>query len=125
MPGYDRKIDPVTKDYIDDGAGSWEQTTTIATSVYHQLQGELNGWWGDPDAGCQLFTLDGGRNGVINETRARDMVRVALKPFIKAGLAEDLSVETEREVNRLFIAASIRDIQYGTLDLTPMLPFGA
>lgn len=125
MPGTDRRIDPVTRDYVDDGRGSFETTTTIEPQLYHQLQGRLNEWAGDPDAGNDSHLIPR-KASAGNLLRFKDAYQAALQPFIDAGLAADLQVEVEREgLNRFAVTSSIRDVQAGEIDVTPLLPFGA
>ena len=50
MPGLDRKINPLTRDYIDDGAGSTETTRNASTAIWHQFNTVKDRWWGDAEA---------------------------------------------------------------------------
>lgn len=126
MPGADRVIDPITKDYVDNGAGSWKTTTTIATAVYHQLQGELNAWAGDSEAGSRFYQIKRAPNNDRIRQMATDFVRTALQVFIAKGLAADLKVETVRlGTNQAVTRSFIRDVQSGAnIDLNPLMPFG-
>lgn len=126
MPGIDRKLDPATGDYIETDEGGWEETSTMETALYHQFNGEFNAWAGDAEAGCELYLLQRGRNSQAEAERAGDALNVAVRPFINLGLVEDLRIEIDREANagRWAITTSLRDVQYGSIDLNPLLPFG-
>lgn len=124
MPGRDRKIDN-TGDYISDGKGSYVMTTTLETAIWHQIQGELDHWVGDPTAGSDFFRLARAGNSQKTSMRATDMVKRAMKPFLDLGLAAQLEVVTSRDVaGRFGISSSIHDLQHGTLDITGLLPGG-
>ncbi len=96
MAGYDRKIDPVTRDYVDnDDANGFELVSNISTSLYHDLQTELNSWWGDETAGSALFQVF--RMGLNSETLAfaRLSVKAVLEKYVRIGLATDPFVDVE------------------------------
>lgn len=126
MAGYDRRINPITKDYVDNGRGGFETTRTLETAVYHQLQGHLNKWVGDPAAGCAAFgVVRKGARSVLHQLQ--DVYTAALLPFVKSGRGADLVVAIDRtQTGALAIRSSMRDIQgRGTLNIDPLLPFGA
>jgi len=126
MPGTDRALDPVTHDYVSDDRGGWATTTTLATALQHQLLDELGGWWGDPDVGSDLAAAaTGAKASERTMQRLAEAVRRACAPFLERGLAADLEVTVDRnQLGAWGLRASIRDVQHGTLDLTPLLPFG-
>ncbi len=118
MPGYDRKIDPLTGDYVDAPGGAYAETFTIEPSVYHQMKTERNRWWGDPDAGSDLYLVKQQGTGVAGQRFAENALRAALQPFVDQGLAAD--IETEVEVTargRVIAAASLTDIQQGPIEV--------
>lgn len=124
MPGTDLVIDPITRDFVDDGFGDWEETTTLAPQIHHQLLDHLGLWFADVDAGCGAYAIPHKAN---RRTFAllEDAYRDALSVFIQAGLAEDLSIEIETDrVGRLVWSGSLVDLQHGELDITPLLSFG-
>ena len=51
MP-WDLAFDPLTKDFIRDGAGGWERTETGDTAVLHQCSVHFGRWWGDAAIGA-------------------------------------------------------------------------
>lgn len=124
MPGTDLAIDPVTRDFVDDGAGDWLDDATIAPQVRHQVLDKLGLWWADRFAGCAAYAIPAKANRrtfLLYEDAYRD----ALSVFIESGLAEDLSIEVfEDRPGRLDYEASIVDVQHGELALTPLLTFG-
>ncbi|MFA9271081.1 MAG: phage GP46 family protein [Baekduiaceae bacterium] len=126
MPGLDRKIDPITHDYVSDGAGGYEKTSTAQTALQHQLQDELGNWVGDPDAGSNLFKFARGGNSERRAAGLRDGVRAAVKPLVDAGMVADVQVGTTRDqTGRLALQSSLRDVQSGAqVSLVPMLSVG-
>jgi phage gp46-like protein len=126
MPGLDRVLDPITKDYVSDGAGSTSKTTSLMTQLHHQFYGRLDGWVGDPSAGSLLYKLERGRNSRAEADRAADYVRQAVQRFIDSGLASDLDVGVQRDGRgRWALYSSLRDLQSGAIiDLNPLLPYG-
>lgn len=57
MP-WDLAFDPITLDFIRDGVGGWEQTTTSDTAILNQLTCHWDRWWADPDVGSRIFERD-------------------------------------------------------------------
>jgi phage gp46-like protein len=124
MPGSDLVIDPVTRDFVDDGAGDWEETTTLMPQIRHQVLDHRGLWFADPEAGSDVYTIPRKANR-ITFTRVQDAVRDALQVFVDAGQAEDLSVEITRDqYGRLCWESTLVDAQHGELDLTSLLGFG-
>jgi len=125
MAGTDRMIDPGTGDYVDDGAGAWATTTTLATAVIHQVLDEIDRWAGDPLAGSDFHRFYRARNSEIEARRAAESIRRALKPLVDAGFARSVVVSVAREgASRWRLEGSLVDIEHGELDITPLLPFG-
>lgn len=121
MP-FDRLLDPVTHDYIDDGAGGTETTTTVATSMMSQFFITLNAWCLRGEAGNDLAKLlaqgDIGEQ-VIQE--AREILLLAMKPMLDAGQLADPILEIEKDTEgRLVIVNSVLDVQSGTRIVLPL-----
>jgi phage gp46-like protein len=57
MP-FDRRFDPVTEDFVSDGRGGYERTTTAETSIYNQLKAHRGECWQDDELGSRLHDLD-------------------------------------------------------------------
>jgi phage gp46-like protein len=124
VPGTDLVYDPITRDFVDDGEGDWEETSTILSQVHHQILDRQGQWWADRLAGCSAWQLP---QKQTTRTRAlyEDAYRDALRVFTETGLAEDLVIEfLDSAVGRRFWLASLVDVQHGELDLTPLLSFG-
>lgn len=112
MPGYDRKIDPLTGDYVDAPGGAYAETLTIQPQLYHQLRTPRGQWWGDPDAGSDLYLIKQLDKGTL--VFAKDATSSALRPFVEAGQARDLRVEaTGSELGRLSLEVAITDTTTG------------
>lgn len=123
MPGKDRKIDPVTRDYIKDDVGGYETTTSIGTQVYHQLAGELDQWWGDSSAGSELHLVKYQGAGADGEAFAENAAKTALARFQQEGLARDLWVEAEAVGTRVYTSARMVDIQGAEVAVEGVTPF--
>jgi phage gp46-like protein len=123
MAGRDRKLDPGTGDYVADGRGGYETTTTAETALYHQIQGELGRWWGDAAAGSRLYELDRAKSHArITRTALEDRLREALAPLFEAGRITEVSVQASRDRDRASFEVTCRDGQRGELlDLTDLL----
>lgn len=119
----DRLIDPVTKDYIKNSTGGYETTETVGTQVYHQLVGKLNLWWGDSEAGSKLHLIKDVGAGAAGIAFAEDATRTALEKFKKQGLIRDIRVEVEAIGNKIFINASVIDIQGASVSVDGVTPF--
>lgn len=124
MPGWDVQIDPVTRDYVDDGAGGFETTDTIATMCFHQLNVHENEWLADPGLG-NVAHLIPPKDNATNQLRRRDAYKRALQVFVDEGLGADLVVAVDRDsrTGRSVTRTSMRDVQRGEIDLQGMLPF--
>lgn len=124
MAGKDRRIDPVTRDYIADDAGGWEYTRTAATAIYHQVQGELDRWAGDPERGSRFYTLARAKSSLRTPQVVVDIARQALEPLVAEGRITEPEVEIERDRDRIRMQVVVTDLSTGEeLDLTELLPF--
>lgn len=123
MAGRDRKLDPITGDYIPDGRGGWQTTRTIQTAVHHQIHGERGRWAGDKDAGSEIHLLPK-KNTESTMQRGADVIREALAVFEADGRATDVQVAVDRDQRgRQAFRASIRDTQSGEV-VSSLIPFG-
>ena len=121
MP-FDRVIDSETHDYVDDGAGGLEVTTTVATSLYTQFHIALNEWWGRSEAGNTLHELllrgDTGED-VIQE--ARESLITAMQPLLDQGRIADPILKIDKDkFGRILIVSSVLDVQSGTRIALPI-----
>lgn len=126
MPGRSRVIDPKTKDYVSDGKGGRQTTTTVQTSLYHAITGERDRWPGDPEHGSNLWRLARDRLTQDAPQRAENELRVAVQPFLDEGLIRSFEVRAERDAinGRLLIETTTVDAQNGPIDLSDVVPFG-
>lgn len=121
----ERKIDPITRDYVRDGAGGYVYTTTSATKIFHQIVGRRGSWWANAAIGSDCHrirerNLD--RGGIV---AAENSVRTALQLFIDRGLISDLRVEVEADARgRIALLVEARDSQGEQIDLSGLAPFG-
>lgn len=123
MAGYDRRIDPITRDYVDDGAGTFETTRTAETAIYHQVRTPLGSWWGDPEAGSRLHELEQAKNPVTSPIVIDDMLSGALARLVDEGRISEPEILVERDVDEVVAAVTVRDLWSGeTLDLTNLVP---
>jgi len=125
MPGLDRVIDPITRDYVDDGYGGDVETTSLQPQLHHTLLDRRNQWPPFPGGGNEAHLVE----RLADETSMNELrgaYEDALRPYVTDGLAEDMVVEVTRDqLNRLAWVASLVDKQYGKIELTPLLAYGA
>jgi|GEM_PF-6155013 len=120
----DRRIDPRTGDYVSDGRGNWQTTTTSETAVYHQLRGDKGRWWGDADAGSRFFELDRAKSALRTAVVVRDILQDALEPLVDAGRIASPQIAIERALDQLSANTSAFDLQSGAeIHLIRLLPF--
>jgi phage gp46-like protein len=124
MPGRDRVIDPLSKDYKADANGLREMTRTARTAIYHQLLGKKGQWMGDPDAGSEFHLLSRAKNPTTSPRVIRDIMTRALQGLIDEGRITVPTYEQERTIDRVTTSLVTIDQQSGeTLDLVDLLPF--
>lgn len=113
MRGNDRRIDPVTRDYVDDGAGGYAETQSLETAVVHQVLTEYGSDPGDELAGSTIHELPKRSNGIPTKAEARNAGAVAIQPLITAGFARNLRVVVEHDGTRLLLETQITDANAG------------
>ena len=89
MP-WDLETDPITGDFVSDGAGGWACTLYGDTSVLHQLSCHYDRWWADPELGSLLFDRD--RFVTAPAALVRAEVERALAVLVRDGKIADLEV---------------------------------
>lgn len=114
MPGRDRRLDPRTGDYIPDGAGGYQHTTTIETEIQHQLKAVFGSWWGDDKAGSRLRELLTGHIDAPTRVLAKRYAQLALQPFVDAGRGRDLTIKVSTEAQQYRIEIDLVDTQSNT-----------
>lgn len=110
---FDVLLDPVTGDFVDDGAGAIVVTTTSETAVVLQLLTHYQGWWGDPEAGSRLHDLEQFQSdpGPLIE----DETRRALGVLVAAGRIADVDAKAvESQAGRVDASTSFRDVKTGS-----------
>lgn len=122
MSGLDRRLDPVTGDYIDAPGGEYAETRTAEVAIYHQLKGHRNLWWADPDAGSNLRLLSGmnlDRNAVAF---AENDALASLQRLVDDGLIEDPeAVAVGSATGRLLLETTATDVQTGEALVLPAI----
>lgn len=122
--GRDRVLDPLTGDYVSDGQGGYETTTTIQPALVHQLKGQRSRWWGDENAGSDVWRLQTMPLNEATVVAARNFIRTAVQVFIDRGQAREPRVDVTRSPEgRLTIEASIVDVTHGELDISNLTRF--
>lgn len=120
----DRAIDPLTGDYIDDGAGGYVYTSGADTAVRHAVRGRP--WWGD-GSGTDVDDL---AHLSIDEAiaRFRPALDRALQPLVDAGVLRSFAVEVSvdpRVRSRRLASVVAYDASGNRLELSDLVPFGS
>lgn len=114
MPGYDRKLDPLTGDYMDAPGGEYAETLGAETAVQHALRGERDRWWGDPNRGSRLYQI---RTRNLNQPTVawtENEVLAALQPLIDEGLIADPQFRSEADARgRMRMETTMNDLATG------------
>lgn len=115
---WDLKIDPITQDFVRDGAGGWETTEHGDTAVLHQLVCHYDAWWGDQQLGSRLHDRDLFTTAPAALVVAE--VERALGVLIKDALIADLEVTAAEvgagrvDVRTIYrLVASGQDVEVG------------
>lgn len=127
MAGLDRRIDPLTGDYIDDGEGGYEETDTAETAAYHQITTHRGKYFPQPDLGSDTHLLVQRNADAITALFAAESLQAALQKLADEGMIKDIEVEvtvTKEFPARLVGGASFTDAQRGTVDLSDAVGFG-
>lgn len=122
MAGRDRKLDPVTGDYLPDGKGGCLHVTTIETEVLHQQRERFNRWWGDRFSGSRLWELQTGNLDPATLALAKRWAELAMQGFIDSGRARDLRVSVVKDGQRISISTSMTDVQNGAQPVDAITP---
>lgn len=123
LGSWDFLFDPITLDLIDDGAGSFEVTTTAATAVQHQLLCHYDRWWGDADLGSRFYNLD--LFITDPERLVVDECQRALGVLVQAGRIADVTAVAAESFGRIDVRTSFRDAQSGQPVDFAITPSGA
>lgn len=93
----DIKIDPVTRDFVDDDQGGWVEADDSSTAMFCQLDCEEGKWWGDPRSGSQIKEIL--RSDLPTSEAINDAARRAGAQLVQAGMVSDLHVTALDEDN--------------------------
>lgn len=108
MP-WDLAMDPITGDFVTDGAGGWSRTEYGDTAVLHQLECHYDAWWGDPELGSLLHDRDRFAGGAAP---VRTEVERALGVLVRDGKIADLAVAvTETRAGRVDVGTTYRLVE--------------
>lgn len=116
MPGLDRMLDPVTGDYIDAAGGEYEETVTAAPAMVHQLKGQKRRWWGDKDAGCDLYIVATKGMDGVNLARAENAALSGLQRLVEDGLIREPRAKagtSSEQASRMELETTAIDVQTG------------
>ena len=91
----DRRLDPVTADFVDGSAGGFESCDDIENQVAFSLLVPLGSWEGDPLLGHRLGELDRATNTVENRNRLRSIVLDAVAWLVDLGKLARVEVTVE------------------------------
>lgn len=91
----DRKLDPVTEDFVDATAGAFLEVDAIENQIAFSYLIEQGAWEGDPDLGHRFKELARVTNTVENRNRLRDLARQAVQWLIDTGAIESIEITDE------------------------------
>lgn len=125
MAGFDRILDPISKDYlVDTSNNSWQKTRTARTAIHHAILGYRGKWCGDSEYGSRLYELLQGKSTLRTPKVLEDIITEALQRLIDAGRISAPEIITERTLDRTAIEVVVTDLHSGEeLDITNLLPF--
>lgn len=125
MAGRNRRIDPLTKDYVADGSGSYTYDDDPRTVIYGQVMTRKGQWWGNPEAGSRLWELARAKSHSVRAPQTvRDVWSELLRPLVERGrIEEGPEVSATRTIDRIDLTVTVRDPQTGDpVELTDLLP---
>lgn len=91
----DRKLDPVTEDFIAASAGGFEQCDVIENQIAFSYLIEYGSWEGDPLLGHRFKELARATNTVENRNRLRDLAKQAVQWLIDLGALASVEITDE------------------------------
>lgn len=117
-------LDPVTRDYVDDGRGGFAEDRSSMPLVLHQLHERLGQWWGDPDAGSELHRLHQLGDSEQGRAELGNITQRALRPLAELGVISSLEVVVGRdELGRVLVRTSWQDLSTGETQVLDFHPF--
>lgn len=91
----DRKIDPVSEDFVDAPAGAFAQADPIENQIAFSYLIPVGSWEGDPLLGHRFNELARATNTVENRNRLRDLAKQAVQWLIDLGALASIEVTSE------------------------------
>ena len=91
----DRRLDPVTGDFVDGDAGGFESCEDIENQIAFSYLVPVGSWEGDPELGHRFGELDSATNTSENRNRLRDLAERAVDWLVKLGRLSRVEVSVE------------------------------
>lgn len=92
----DRKLDPVTGDFVDGPAGSFMGCDVIENQIAFSYSNPLGSWEGDPTLGHGFNELARATNTVENQNRLKDLAKQAIQWLLDLGVVDSVDVSEEQ-----------------------------
>lgn len=120
----DRKLDPVTGDYVADAAGGWEYVETIESEAMHALKDRRRTWEGAPDDGSELHLLQQANLGERDRLLAKRYAEEALQRLVDAGRASRVRATStiDTTYDRIELRIEIDDVANGGIPVDFVTP---
>ncbi len=91
----DRRLDPITADFVDADAGAFEQCDVIENQIAFSYLIPLGSWEGDTALGHRFNELSQAVNSDDNRKRLRDMAGQAVQWLIDLGSVDHVVVTVD------------------------------
>jgi phage gp46-like protein len=92
----DRKLDPVTGDFIDEDAGAFELCDALENKIAFSYLIAAGSWEGDPTLGHGFDELARALNTQENRNRLRDLAKQAVQWLVDGGELDHVDVFDEQ-----------------------------
>jgi phage gp46-like protein len=92
----DRRLDPVSADFVADDAGGFESSDDIENQVAFSYSIPVGSWEGDPLLGHRFDELANARDIPEDRNRLRDLAKDAVKWLVDLGLITRVDVVVEQ-----------------------------
>jgi phage gp46-like protein len=91
----DRKLDPVTEDFVDADNGAFEQADVVENKIAFSYLIPVGSWEGDPDLGHRFNELAQATDTVEDRNLLRDFAEQAVQWLIDGGELDHTVVAVE------------------------------
>lgn len=91
----DRKLDPVTEDFVDAPAGAFVPCDVIENQIAFSYLIPVGSWEGDPLLGHGFNELARAVNTVENQNRLRDLAKQAVQWLLDLGALDSVEISSE------------------------------